>query len=107
MGHPVQHFDRRGNYSALHLQGTSKERFPGCVKSFEKVAFCLPIAGRRRNLFHPKFTKPGKHSLEVPCTVGGLVKFVSSVACHLCQSVSTSLQHSRNSRNHVLRVMVP
>ena len=25
-----------------HLQGTSKERFPGCVKLGEKVAFCLP-----------------------------------------------------------------
>ena len=54
----------RGN---RHIQGTSKERFPGCVKLDEKVAFCLPTAGRRRNLFHPKFTKPEKHSLEVPC----------------------------------------
>ena len=52
----------------MQLQGTSKERFPGCVKLDEKVAFCLPTAGRRRNLFHPNFPKPGKHSLEVPCT---------------------------------------
>ena len=49
------------------IQGTSKERFPGCVKCGEKVAFCLPNAGRRPQLFHPIFTKPGKHSLEVPC----------------------------------------
>ena len=29
-----------------HLQGISKRLFPGCVKSGEKVAFCLPSAGR-------------------------------------------------------------
>ena len=50
------------------LQGACKECFPGCVKLDEKVAFCLPTAGRRRNLSHPKFTKPGKHSLEVSCS---------------------------------------
>ena len=51
-----------------HLQGTSKERFPGCVKLGKKVAFCLPTAGRRSQFYHPMFTQPGKHSLEVPCT---------------------------------------
>ena len=49
------------------VQGTSKERFPGCVKLGEKVAFCLPTAGRRTQFFHPIFAQPGKHSLEVPC----------------------------------------
>ena len=29
------------------IQGTSKRLFPGCVKSGEKVAFCLPSAGRK------------------------------------------------------------
>ena len=34
----------------------------------KKLRFFLPTAGRRRSLFHPKFTKPGKHSLEAPCS---------------------------------------
>ena len=51
-----------------HPQGTSKERFPGCVKLGEKVAFCLPTAGRRTQFYHLIFTQPGKHSLEVPCS---------------------------------------
>ena len=50
-----------------HLQGTSKKRFPGCVNFGEKVAFCLPTAGKRAQFFHPIFTQPRKHSLEVPC----------------------------------------
>ena len=50
------------------IQGTSKERFPGCEVLDEKVAFCLPTAGRNMQFFHPLFTQPGKHSLEVPCT---------------------------------------
>jgi len=53
----------------LRIQGTYKKRFPGCVKLGEKVAFCLPTAGRRTQFFHPIFTQPGKHSLEVPCTL--------------------------------------
>ena len=61
-----------------------------------------------------KFSQPGKNLLAEPCpespfmvyTVGGLVKLFLQL---LITSVSTSLQHSRNSRgrNHVLRVMVP
>ena len=50
------------------LQGISKERFPGCVKLGEKVAFCSPTAGRRVQFFHPLFSQPGKHSVEIPCT---------------------------------------
>ena len=49
------------------VQGTSKKRFPGCVKLGEKVAFCLPTAGRKTQLFHIIFTEPGKDILEVPC----------------------------------------
>ena len=50
------------------IQGTSKRLFPGCVKLGEKVAFCLPTAGRRTQFFHPAFSQPGKSLLEVPCT---------------------------------------
>ena len=67
LGASIKYVRRKGE-GPKSIQGTSKECFPGCVKSDEKVAFCLPSAGRTRNLFHPKFTKPGKHSLEVPCT---------------------------------------
>ena len=35
------------------LQGTSKRLFPGCVKLGEKVAFCLPTAGRKTQFFTP------------------------------------------------------
>ena len=53
----------------LYVQGTSKERFPGCVNLGKKVEFCLPTAGRRTQFFHPILKQPGKHSLEVPCTM--------------------------------------
>ena len=52
----------------MFVQGFSKRLLPGCVKLGEKVAFCLPTAGTRTLFFHPIFTQPGKHSLEVPCT---------------------------------------
>ena len=35
------------------LQGCTKRLFPGFVKLGEKVAFCLPTAGRRTHLFTP------------------------------------------------------
>ena len=35
----------------------------------EKVAFCLPTAGRRAQLFHLIFTQPVAHLLEIPCTL--------------------------------------
>ena len=38
------------------------------MKLGEKVAFCLPTAGRRTQFFHPKFTQPGKSLLVQPCT---------------------------------------
>ena len=37
------------------------------MKLGEKVAFCLPTAGRREQLFHLIFTQPGAHLLEIPC----------------------------------------
>ena len=49
-----------GHFITSAGQGTSKERFPGCVKLSEKVAFCLPTAGRRTQFFHPIFTQRGK-----------------------------------------------
>ena len=52
----------------IHVQGISKERFPSCVKLGEKVVFCLPSEGRKTQFFHPLFSQPGKHSLEIPCT---------------------------------------
>ena len=51
----------------VSLQGISKRLFPGCVKLVEKVAFCLPAAGRETQFFHFTFTKPGKSLLEIPC----------------------------------------
>ena len=55
--------------SLAQLQGISKRWVPGCVKLGEKVAFCLPTAGRRTQLFHLIFTQPGVHLLEIPCTL--------------------------------------
>ena len=63
-----EHKTDRVDKSLLDIQGTSRRLFPGCVKLGEKVALCLPTAGRRTQFFHPIFTQPGKHSLEVPCT---------------------------------------
>ena len=49
--------------STSTLQGISKRLFPGCVKSGEKVAFCLPSAGRNTQCFHHIFSQP-------PCSCG-------------------------------------
>ena len=79
---------------ALPVQGTSKRLFPGFVKLGEKVAFCLPTAGRRTQFFHPTFSQPGKSLLEVPCTCRPREHFtVYSVASMMkskpvCQSVT-------------------
>ena len=51
-----------------HVHQISKRPFPGCVKSGQKVAFCLPSAGRKTQLFHHIFFQPGKSLLEIPCT---------------------------------------
>ena len=48
-------------------KGCTQRLFPGCVNSDEKVASCLSTAGRKTQFFHPIFTQPRKHSLEVPC----------------------------------------
>ena len=50
------------------IQGCSARWAPGCVKLGEKVAFCLPSAGRRTQLFQLIFSQPGVHLLEHPCT---------------------------------------
>ena len=52
----------------LLLQGYTKRTFPGCVKLGEKVAFCLPTAGRRTQFLHLIFMQPGKSLLVQPCT---------------------------------------
>ena len=41
------------------------------MKLGEQVAFCLPSAGRRTQLFHLIFTKPGAHLLVHPCRASG------------------------------------
>ena len=51
----------------MDIQGISKRLFPVCVKSGEKVAFCLPFSGRQTQFFHHIFSLPGKSLLEVPC----------------------------------------
>ena len=38
------------------LQGWPKRWAPGCVKLGDKIAFCLPTAGRRTQIFHLIFT---------------------------------------------------
>ena len=50
------------------IQGCTKRPFLGCVKLIEEVAFCLPIAGRRTQFFHPIFTEPGKSLIVQPCS---------------------------------------
>ena len=52
------------------------------MKLGEKVAFCLPTAGRKTQFFHPLFSQPGKHSLEIPCT-RSLIKY-AVLLCYLC-----------------------
>ena len=69
-----------------HLQRISKELFPGCVKLGEKVAFCLPTAGRRTQFFHPIFTQPGKVILQ--CNP------VSAVKKQSCNKWKTSNQYN-------------
>ena len=65
-----RHARRVGKIVAV--QGTSKRFFPGWVKSGEKVAFCLPTAGKQTQYFHHIFSQPGKSLLasllEVPCS---------------------------------------
>ena len=46
---------------------------PGCVKQDEKVAFCLPTAGRRTQLLHHIVTQPGKCLLVQPCGMEGSI----------------------------------
>ena len=36
-----------------NIQGISKRLFPGCVKSGEKVAFCLPNCRQENAIFSP------------------------------------------------------
>ena len=50
------------------IQGISRERFPGCVKLGEKVAFCLPTATKKTQFFNLVLTQPGAHFLGHPCT---------------------------------------
>ena len=49
---PVSKYER----SASVIQGFSERWAPGCMKLGEKVAFCLPSAGRRMQLIHLSFT---------------------------------------------------
>ena len=51
----------------MGVQGCTKRWAPGCVILGEKVAFCLPIAGRRMQLFHHIVTQSGAHILEILC----------------------------------------
>ena len=39
--------------ATFSYSGCPKKTIPGCVKLDEKVAFCLPTAGRRTQFFHP------------------------------------------------------
>ena len=53
-----------GGKSPSHLQVISKRLSPGCVKLHEKIAFCLPSAGRKTQFSHFTFTKPGKRPVR-------------------------------------------
>ena len=57
----------------LQVQGTSKERFPGCVKLGEKYAICLPTAGRRTQFFSPHI-----HTTWEALFRGSLYTFIAS-----------------------------
>ena len=77
-----------GHYCS-YLQGTSKRLLPGCVKSGEKVAFCLPTAGRQENaIFSPHilttWEEPYSQSLEFgePCETGVAVALLHRGPCH-------------------------
>ena len=45
------------------------------------AAFCLPMTGRRTQLFHLIFTQPGAHLLVHPCTdpIGATLQFDDSI----------------------------
>ena len=62
------------------VQGISKRLFPDCMKSGEKVAFCLPSAGRKTLCFHHIFSQPGKSLIEIPCIVKNRCIFLDSLA---------------------------
>ena len=53
--------------ATVTLQGISIRLFPGCMKLGEKVAFCLPSAGKKMQCFHHIFSQPGKSLLDIPC----------------------------------------
>ena len=57
----------RQDGETFQILGISKRLFPGCVKSGEIVAFCLPTAGRKIQFFHHKLSQPGKSLLGIPC----------------------------------------
>ena len=54
-------------YHLCILQGASKITFPGSVNIMWNNCVCLPTAGMKTQFFHPLFSQPGKHSLEIPC----------------------------------------
>ena len=83
----------RSPESVHRVQGISKERLPGCVKSSEKVAFCLPTAGRKTQFFQPSFSQPGKHSLEIPCRyITWPASNTVMSPSHLCRGTNIVLQ---------------
>ena len=53
----------------LLLQGISERLLQGCVKSGDKVVFCLPFAGRKTHFIYHIFSQHGKSLLAIPCTL--------------------------------------
>ena len=111
------------------IQGCTKITFPGCVKLGEKVAFCLPTAGRRMPLFRLIFTQPGAHLLGHPCrstkrrsithlglsphVVGPSVRVQVASRCHfaigpvsvaVALAVPAAIQHHKSKLVHSLRL---
>ena len=76
----------------MSKQGISKRLFPGCVKSGEKVAFCLPSAGRKTQFSATYSHNLGRALLEIPCTRTYYILEVHDTPTHLSGQGPSSLR---------------
>ena len=60
------------------VQGCTKRWTLSCVNLGGKVAFCLPTAASRTQIFHLSFTHPGAHLLVHPCTSSSSARAVGA-----------------------------
>ena len=83
------------------LQGCTKRFFPGCVKLNEKVALCLPTAGKTAQFF----TSYSHNLIMQPCSCVGLFhhNHYLNTGRFTKQSNSSSTRHILSSRHVCLR----